>query len=142
MCTEFNIAGNLNRPSAYYNKERTHTSESIIQKHDMLHESYRILNLAKEPELPTIYGLPKLQHHVIPLLRVWTSLCLAAVYQFTKLYCKGIHGYTGYNRKWILENLVQLKEHLSHINEQSRTFIHVSTWDFMYLIYHNFSRQA
>ena len=46
-----------------------------------------------------------------------------------KLYCKGIHRYSGYNRMWILDNSMQLKEHLSVLNEQSRS-TSISTWDF------------
>jgi len=122
--------------------ESTCTSEVIIQKHATFNESYKIPNVVKEPELPIIYGLPKM-HKSTPKLRYIAASCsstikgldklmtkcLAAVYQFMKLYCKGIHRYSGYNRMWILENSMQLKERLSLINEQSRSLC-VSTWDF------------
>ena len=141
MCTELNIAGNQNQPSAY-NREITHTSVDIIQKHSMFNESYKIPIMVKEPALPTIYGLPKM-HKSPPKLRYIAASCsssikgldklmtkcLTAVYQFMKTYCKTIYRYSGYNRMWILENSVQLKEHLSCINEQSRALC-VSTWDF------------
>ena len=141
MCTELNITGNHNQSSAYV-IETTSTSEDIIQRHATFNESYEIPTVVNEPELPIIYGLPKM-HKATPKLRYIAASCsstikgldklmtkcLAAVYQFMILYCKGIHRYSGYNRMWILDNSMQLKEHLSSINEQSRA-TSVSTWDF------------
>jgi hypothetical protein len=141
MCTELNISGAQNQPSAYA-IENTCTSQDIIQKHAIFNESYKIPNVVNEPELPIIYGLPKM-HKSTPKLRYIAASCgstikgldklmtkcLTAVYQFMKLYCRGIHRYSGYNRMWILDNSMQLKEQLSLINEHSRS-VCVSTWDF------------
>ena len=141
MCDELNITGNQNQSSAYA-IENTCTSDDIIQEHALFNELHQIPNVVNEPELPTIYGLPKM-HKSTPKLRYIAASCsstikgldklmtkcLSAVYQFMKLYCKGIHRYSGYNRMWILDNSMQLKEHLSSINEQSKSTL-VTTWDF------------
>ena len=37
--------------------------------------------------------------------------------------------YSGYNRMWILDNSMQLKEHLSSLNEKFKA-TKVTTWDF------------
>ena len=66
----------------------------------------------------TIKGLDKLM-----------TKCLAAIYKFMKLYCCAILRNSGYNRMWILDNSMQLKEHLSSINDQSKATC-ISTWDF------------
>ena len=55
--------------------------------------------------------------------------CLAAIYEFMKLYCKGILRNSGHNRMWILDNSMKLKEHLATLNDKSKAKS-VSTWDF------------
>ena len=55
--------------------------------------------------------------------------CLAEVYKYMRHYCNTILERTKNNRMWILDNSMQLKEHLSLLNERSKANT-VTTWDF------------
>ena len=96
----------------------------------------------RNTELPKIYGLPKM-HKTTPKLRYIVASCkstikgvdklmtkcLAEVYKYMRNYCNTILERTKHNRMWILDNSMQLKEHLSQLNGGSKANT-VTTWDF------------